>query len=106
MAVKPTPRVRKLVIIEESLLSTMAHNPVYLKEFPFLKAIQGQAARTGCGSCGSRAADTSRATVFTSAKQVLASMADDKRRKLKQLLNAQQVRVSYKQGSRIIQHTF
>lgn len=108
MAVRPVAAVKKLVIIEEGLLTSMASNANFLKEFPCLKPIQGvqSAPRGGCGSCGGRRAGTERSAVYTQVKQNLASMGDDKRRLLKQMLNANQVRLTYKSGSRIIMHTF
>ncbi len=109
MAVRPVAAVKKLVIIEEGLLTSMAGNAKFVKEFPCLKPIQGvQAApRAGCSSCGgNRRAGTERSVVYTKVKADLASMGDDKRRLLKQMLNAKQVRLTYKQGSRVVQHTF
>jgi len=105
MAVEMLPPLRKLVIIEENLLLSMANNPVLVKEFDFLKPLVGQqAARQGCGGCGN--ATPQRATVLTAAKQAIANMGDDRKRQLKKLLNAKQARVTYKMGNRIIERTF
>ena len=106
---KPSPPIRKLIIIEDGLLSSMASNKQFLSEFPFLKGLQqyAQGRQPGCGTCGGAAkVNAAKAVVFTAAKQTLAQMGDSKRRKLKQLLNAEKVRVTYKSGSKIVQHTF
>lgn len=107
MPVRPSKPVKKLVILEEGMLTSMANNPAFTKEFPFLKSLQHPqklVKKGGCGGCGR--AGQQKAAVFTTVKQNLASMGDDRRRLLKQMLNATQIRLTYKQGARIIQHTF
>ena len=107
MAVKATAAVRKLVVIEESLLVSMAQNQKFTKEFPFLKGLARYAAsKGGCGGCGANRSNSTKATVYTQAKQTIAGMGDVKKRALKKLLNAAKVRITYKQGARIVQHTF
>jgi len=106
---KPSPRTRKLVILEDGTLASLAHNKQFLREFPFLKALQPYTTGrpSGCGSCGANAKyGRERTAAFSRAKQSLANMGDPKRRKLKALLNADKVRVTYKSGKRIIQHNF
>ena len=96
---------RKMVIIEEGTLAGMAANDTFLKEFPILAKIKGATVPTGCGGCGARS-NAARGQLFTEVKQSLAGMADDRRRLLKRMLNADKVRLTYKSGTRTLQHTF
>lgn len=107
MGIKSLPPERKLVNIEEGMLVQMANNQAILKEFPFLKSLQSfNVAKTSCNTCSGGRNGGQKAIVFTSAKQTLASMGNDKKLKLKKLLNAQKIRIRYKQGARIIEQTF
>jgi hypothetical protein len=81
---------RKLVIIEDSTLASMAANDSFVKEFPFLQAPK----RTGCGSC----ARNSTAGLFGSAKKAIAGLDSEKKRKLKEMLNTKELRVTYRTG--------
>lgn len=106
---QPVPGKRKLVVIEDSTLAGMALNAVITKEFPFLQALSRQTQRdTGkrtCGRCGQ--ASTQRATLFGAAKQQLAGMDQSKKRRLKELLNAEQARVTFRgNDGKVINLTF
>lgn len=106
MAERTLPK-RKLVVIEEGTITSMASNDTFKKEFPFLASLATKTAnkRGGCGGCGRAAAE--RTAVFTAAKQALAGMDSDKKRRLKELLNAAQVRITYKNNSgKLMQLTF
>jgi hypothetical protein len=82
----------------------MSVNKTFLDAFPFLSGLQ-KMKKKGCGGCGR--AGQARATALTSAKQTIAGMGSDKKRQLKRLLNAEQVRVTYKNsGGQIINLTF
>jgi hypothetical protein len=85
---------RKLVIIEDSTLASMAANDSFVKEFPFLQALRVAPKRTGCGSC----ARNSTAGLFGSAKKAVAGLDSEKKRKLKELLNTKELRVTYRTG--------
>ena len=103
MATRPVEPTRKLVVVEESMLMSMSHNQSFLTAFPFLQALQ-KLKKRGCGSCRGGQA---KATALTSAKQTLAGMGSSKKRELKKLLNAEQVRITYKNsGGKIINLTF
>lgn len=107
MSVKPSQPVKKLVVLEESFLASLANQASFLQEFPFLTTLKSLAPKKGgCGGCKARKQNNARAQAFTAVKASIASMGDDQKRKLKSMLNAKQVRVSYKQGTKIIQHTF
>ena len=106
MPIKPVPAVKKLVIIEEAMLVSMARSANFIKEFPFLReALSVEPTGGGCGGCG-HASNTQRASVLTTIKQNLAGMADDRKQLLKRLLNTQKIRLTYRQGRQIVQHTF
>jgi hypothetical protein len=108
-AAKPVA-LRKLAVIEESTIAGMAVNSEFLKEFPFLSSI-GRTIKSengkprGCGGCGRAAQE--RTAVFTAAKQALASLDSTKKRRLKELLKAQQARITYMNNSgKVVQLTF
>lgn len=86
---------RKLVVIEEGTLSAMAGSKEILREFPFLASVAKLAGkpRAGCGTCGK--ASQERAKTFATAKKVIAGMDGTRKRRLKDLMNAQQARVVY-----------
>jgi hypothetical protein len=101
---------RKLVVLEDSTLASMALNDAIVKEFPFLaplgRVVRGGGSRQGgCGSCGRAAQE--KANIFASAKQTIAGMASDRKRRLKELLHAEQARVTFRNNSgKIVQLTF
>ena len=85
---------RKLVIIEDSTLASMAANDAFVKEFPFLQALRVAPKRTGCGSC----ARNSTAGLFAAAKKSVAGLDSERKRKLKEMLNTKELRVTYRTG--------
>lgn len=98
----PTPKTakavppRKLVVLEEGTLQTMALNPNIVKEFPFLVVltqVTRATGRAGCGTCGK--ANAERGKAFTKVKQTIAGLDSDKKRRLKELLNTKSARVVY-----------
>lgn len=106
----PTSPVKRLVVIEDSTLASMRNNPAIVAEFPFLKesATAGAAQRIGrgCGGCAGRRLSRARIEAATKLKQSLAGMGDDRKRRLKELLGAQKVRIAYRVGNRIVEHLF
>jgi hypothetical protein len=109
MADVPAQPQRKLVVIEDGLLLSMAANAAFIAAFPFLTALQSPqiraGSRGGCGSCGSK--NNARNSALLSAKANLANMDVDSKRRLKEMLNAQQVRIIYQDGNlRTIAKTF
>lgn len=102
------PLKRKLVVIEEGTLTSMALNAAISKEFPILAPIAKlarSAPRAGCGTCG--AAGQQRAKTFQAVKLALAGMDATQKRKLKDLMNAQSMRLLYRDnGGKAQQLTF
>lgn len=106
----PAAPRRKLVTLEDSVLLSMASNPAFTTEFPFLSGLaqqQQQAQkqqRPGCGSCQKRR--TGLAAVLASAKQAVVNLSPEKRKRLKDLLNAEQIRVFVPLGNKVRPQVF
>lgn len=97
-------QVRKLVVIEDSVVLSMAQNQSYLAHFPFLAGLTAAAKKKGgCGGCGSGNKD--RGLVLNAAKATIAGMSKEKKQQLLKLLNAEKIRVSYNDGARTITKT-
>jgi hypothetical protein len=100
MAVAQAPPRRKLVTIEDSTIVGMATSERAVLAFPFLAPLARQlaaeraaATRSGgrqCGRCGARKKS---AEMIGKIKGILAGLDTAKRDQLKQLLNAEKVRI-------------
>ena len=104
MAVRPVSTVRRLVIIEEGLIFSMAATARFVKEFPFLRQAQAlidtkNAAKPGCSGCHGNPL-LHRDEIMLKLKMTLAGMPDDRRRLLASMLNAKKLRITYRQGTR------
>lgn len=85
---------RKLVIIEDGVLLTLAQSPVALAAFPFLRPLgQDRPSAQGCQRC--RKKTTAAASVYAAAKAAIAGLDATRKQRLKDLLHAQSVRVIY-----------
>lgn len=94
---------RKMVVVEEGTLAGMAANAAFTAEFPFLAPLANMGRNPGC--CGKAAQERSK--VFGAAKVALAGMSAEKKRRLKELLNANNVRVTYRTPTnRVVALTF
>lgn len=100
-----TPKNR-LVFIEDGVLLSMALNETYLREFPFLNALRAatNSGRPRCGRC--QEDKNSRASILAAAKRTLAGLDSTRKERLKELLNAEKVRISYIDGKRSVERTF
>lgn len=97
-APKP-PLKRKVVVLEEGTLTSLALNPAVVAEFPALASIAKlakQPTRGGCGTCGRAAQE--RAQTYQKVKLAVAGLPSDRKRRLKDLLNANSVRLLYRDG--------
>jgi hypothetical protein len=100
VATPKPPLKRKLVVIEEGTLTSMALNAAIVAAFPVLAPIAKlarEAPRAGCGTCGT--AGQKRAQTFQQVKQALASMDATRKRQLKDMMNAQSMRLLYRDNS-------
>jgi sulfur relay (sulfurtransferase) complex TusBCD TusD component (DsrE family) len=109
-ATPPIP-VKKIVVVEDSLLAQMASDPRFTQQFPFLQAVKPVSAQKrptvrSCGGCAGRRGVQNQPTAASQAKVSLANMNDAQKQKLKELLGTQQVRVTYRSGNRIVEHIF
>lgn len=95
----------ELLRIEEAVLVSMAGNPIFVKEFPFLKGLAKlRKKKTGCGRCSQGAGK--RVQVINGAKQSIVSMGAEKKRRLKVLLRTKKVRVRVASAGSVKEHTF
>lgn len=92
----------KLLILENSVLHSMAASPAFLKEFPFLASLKAaNKTKTHCCQASPRIN-----AAIPSIKSALTALGAEKKKKLKQMLNAEKVRIRLQQGNRVIDHTF
>lgn len=98
----------RLFVIEDSHLAAWSANARFVAEFPFLKGLAAARPAGGCGGCGGRrATGGAAAAAFNAAKQSIAGMGDDRKRRLRELLGAKQLRIVYSDGNgRTIRLTF
>lgn len=93
MATKSTKRT--LVELEDGLLVKLSTNADIVKAFPFIAPLGRAPTKTGgCGKCGRAGQD--RLALFQQVKMTIAGMGTDQKRKLKDMLNAVSVRVTYR----------
>ena len=86
-----------LVTIENATIDRMAADPKFLTEFPFLNVVKTvSASRGGCGRCRKKRAQNN---AYATAKTALAGMDGTKKLKLKEMLQAEKVQISYAVGS-------
>ena len=92
---------QKLVVLEDSKIRNMFTNTVILAEFPFVKAAADRSKqivkKAGCGSCGQKGRLNK--AVYQSVKQAIARLPNEKKARLKQLLNADQLRLYYQNAN-------
>lgn len=94
-----------LLIIEESVLTAMANNPNFIKEFGFLAGLkQIIKSRSSCNKCNGNIAR--RVMLVNAAKQSLTTMGNEKKRRLKELLKAEKVRIRVQANGKITEYTF
>lgn len=96
----------KLVVIESAVLFNMASNPNFTKEFGFLAPLakMKQKIPGGCGKCGRGNAKMALQT--NGIKLALVGMGAERKKRLKELLNAEKVRIRVSENGRVRDHTF
>lgn len=95
--VTPQPK-RKFMILADGMLVSMAANATFTNEFPFLISLRQSPIQQsgGCGRCGQR--NTQRHPIFNAVKMALANLPNEKKQRLKQLLNTDEIRIHYVDG--------
>lgn len=106
MDVQPTPAARKLVVLEDGMLTSLASTIRFVTAFPFLAQLQNVAAAPGgCGPCQQKA--QARVDKFAVVKRAIGTASPEIKRKLREMLNAKFVRVSFHDNhGKAIQLTF
>lgn len=103
---EPRQTVNKLITLEESVLVTMAGNPTFVRDFPFLLNLKQLARkRTGCGKCGARKA-ARRGQIMNNIKQSIVNMSEQKKTSLKKALRAEKIRVRVANAGKVTEYTF
>jgi len=96
-----------LVIIEDNRIDGMLADEKFMTAFPFLRGLKPHL-KKGCRSCGGGTVLAARMKFYGGVKIALANMDQNNKRKLKELLNAKNVRIIYRREGqpRPIQLTF
>jgi hypothetical protein len=98
----------KLVVIEDGTIFMMLNDPKFATEIPCLvgKRDVFRTSPGGCGACA-RKRSAQRHTELTRIKSCLAALSQEKRTVLKNLLDAETVRVVYtNSGGQVVQVNF
>jgi hypothetical protein len=85
---------RSQMTVADGVLLSMASNPMFRKQFPFLNSLhqQGRRPQRSCGSCGRKKTE---ADLYSRAKEALAHLPPAKQQQLKALLNTEKIRVRW-----------
>lgn len=94
----------KLVILEESVLLSMASNPNFTSQFQFLTQLKNVAAKSTCGKCSVKASQ--RINMINNVKSIIVNLGAEKKAQLKQLLKADTVKVRVGQNCKVVEYTF
>jgi hypothetical protein len=97
-----------LVTIEDSTVLTMLRDSRYTQVIPclFNKAETFRTSNMHCGACARKRQERQR-TEMAKIKSCLAALSAEKKRELKQLMNAEKIRVTYVNASgQVVQLTF
>ena len=84
---------KKQAMLENSRLDQLAKDKKFTEAFPALKRLNNLPKRGCCGQ-GQR----KRAETYRQVKRDLAGLASDKKRKLREMLKVDEVRIRYKQN--------
>jgi hypothetical protein len=87
-----------LLIVEDAVINGMLKNPSITNEFPFMKTAADKMVAApkgrGCGRCGRRK-NRANAVDYASIKTAIGSLPKSRKARLKDLLQADKVRVYY-----------
>ena len=88
--------VKKLVVVEDSVINSMLRNPAMTREFAFLKTAASKLSppdRRRCGSCARK--NRQNKMDYSVIKAAIASLPNDRKNLFKRLLNTEQVRLYF-----------
>lgn len=98
-----------LVVLDDSMIMSMLNNAAFSTQFPCLfnkRDIFKSAAAAGCGMCAKKRQERQRKEMAT-LKTCLAGMGPEKKAALKQMLEADQLRIVYTNlAGQVVQLTF
>lgn len=88
---------RPLVHLEDGVLTGMAVSDAFVREFPFLRNLAAtlKALPSKCSACARSKAARDRAHALLTARAAIAGLPAERKRRLKELLGARQVRLRY-----------
>lgn len=91
----PTEATPKAVVLENAKILALAGDVRFTSEFPFLNQVKAAAGakKSGCSACAERARQRAVSAAVEAAKSAIAALPADRKRRLKEMLNAPQVRV-------------
>jgi|SRR6185312_4287140 len=97
-----------LLVLEDSVTAQLLQNPEFQTAFPQLKAFIPPASNDPkkCGSCAATRIAQQRALLMDGARSAIAALGPQDKVRLKQIVGAQQVRLSYRAGHRHVKLTF
>jgi len=97
-----------LLVLEDSVTEQLLRNPEFQTAFPNLQAyIPPQASDPKkCGSCAAASIAQQKALLLDGARSAIAQLSPQEKVRLKQIVGAQQVRLSYRAGHRYVKLTF
>ena len=94
----------KLLVLEDTVLLTLATNPNFVREFPFLASGAVPTAKKSCKPCN-RAA-SKRVQAMQTIKQSIVNMGVEKKKRLKEMLSAEKLRHRVAQNGKVVEYTF
>jgi hypothetical protein len=94
----------KLLTLEDTVLLTLATNPNFVREFPFLASGAAPVAKKSCKPCNKAAAR--RVQTMQTIKQSIINMGVEKKKRLKEMLSADKVRLRVAQNGKVVEYTF
>jgi hypothetical protein len=94
----------KILVLEDSVLLTLAGNPNFTQEFPFLANASKPKSKPGCAPCN-RAA-VRRLQSMHIVKQSIVNMGVEKKKRLKEMLSAEKLRLRLAQNGKVVEYTF
>lgn len=91
-----TSRIRS-VTLTDSRLTSLAAQDSFVQAFPPLRLLKGSQVvkSSGCSSCSQSKNAAERAAAFSRVKMSLNGMSDPQKRKLAEMLNTEEIRMTY-----------
>jgi hypothetical protein len=87
----------KLLLLDDLAIKQMLKNEAIVDAFPFLRGAAAKASKkaSSCKPCAARSKNRANTADYAGIKAAIAGLSADRKRTLKQMLNAEEVRVYY-----------